>query len=64
MGIPLGKEFRDPVCQDLNWQTRQTQMLKHIFSKFMELLNRVREREPFYQVRYLSVPIWRPWRDF
>ena len=39
-------------------------MLKHIFSKFRELLNRVREREPLYRVRYFSVPIWRPWRDF
>jgi hypothetical protein len=32
------------------------------------MLNKARERMlpdgPFYQVRYLSVPLWKPWRDY
>jgi len=44
-------------------------MLKHILNKAKELLNRAKkwippDDSPFYQVRYTSVPIWKPWRDY
>jgi hypothetical protein len=43
-------------------------MLKRMLHKARELLNRVRnwrsEDNLFYRVRYTSVPIWRPWRDY
>jgi hypothetical protein len=32
--------------------------LKGLLGKIMELLSEARE------VRYVSVPVWRPWRDF
>jgi len=32
--------------------------LKHLLSRIKELLSQARE------VRYVSVPLWRPWRDF
>jgi hypothetical protein len=35
-------------------------MLKRILDKVRELLNRAVASD----VRYLSVPVWRPWRDF
>jgi hypothetical protein len=34
-------------------------VLKQMLNKIRELLSRVIE-----DVRYVSVPIWRPWRDF
>jgi hypothetical protein len=33
-------------------------VLKNLLKKLSELLSQVRE------VRYVSVPVWRPWRDF
>jgi hypothetical protein len=33
-------------------------MLKHLFHKFRELFSKTTD------VRYLSVPLWKPWRDF
>jgi hypothetical protein len=44
-------------------------MLKHILNKVREWLHNARkwmppEDSPFYRVRYTSVPLWRPWRDF
>jgi hypothetical protein len=44
-------------------------MLKHILNKVRECLGKARkwmppEDSPFYHVRYTSVPLWRPWRDF
>jgi hypothetical protein len=36
-------------------------MLKYMLNKIRELLNRVISAR---EVRYTSVPIWRPWRDF
>jgi hypothetical protein len=44
-------------------------MLKHILTKIRELLNLVRiwnlpPDRSFYRVRYTSVPLWKPWRDF
>ena len=33
-------------------------MLKHLFDKVRELFNKIMD------VRYTSVPYWRPWRDF
>jgi hypothetical protein len=34
-------------------------MLKHLLDKIRELFSRVID-----DARYVSVPIWRPWRDF
>jgi hypothetical protein len=44
-------------------------MLKHMLNKIREILCKARKRNqpadsPFYQVRYLSVPLWKPWRDY
>jgi hypothetical protein len=44
-------------------------VLKHMLNKAKELLNRARKWKPladgaFYHVRCLSVPLWKPWRDF
>jgi len=44
-------------------------MLKRMLNKARELLNRARKWKPvadspFYHVRYTSVPVWKPWRDF
>ena len=44
-------------------------MLKHLLNKVRELLSKVRKWKPladspFYRVRYTSVPVWKPWRDF
>lgn len=44
-------------------------MLKYVLAKFKELLGKTRkwmwpEEGPFYPVRYTSVPVWKPWRDF
>jgi hypothetical protein len=33
-------------------------MLKHLLNKLRELLREIMD------VRYTSVPVWRPWRDF
>jgi hypothetical protein len=33
-------------------------VLKHTLNKIRELLSEARN------VRYVSVPLWRPWRDF
>jgi hypothetical protein len=33
-------------------------MWKHIFNKIRELLSKA------IDVRYVSVPVWKPWRDF
>jgi hypothetical protein len=33
-------------------------VLKHMLNKVRELLSKARD------VRYVSVPLWRPWRDF
>jgi len=33
-------------------------MLKRILNKVTEVLSKVMD------VRYVSVPVWRPWRDF
>jgi hypothetical protein len=35
-------------------------VLKHMLNKVRELLKRALDLD----VRYTSVPIWRPWRDF
>jgi hypothetical protein len=39
--------------------------MKRIRKKLREMLNKIKEllNRPS-DVRYLSVPIWRPWRDF
>jgi len=44
-------------------------MLKHLLKKLRELLNKARKwnlpaDSPSYRVRYTSVPVWKPWRDF
>jgi hypothetical protein len=44
-------------------------VLKHLLNKVRELLNKARECKPLadspsYRVRYTSVPVWKPWRDF
>ena len=41
----------------------------NIQAKARELLNKARRWMPiegsrFYAVRYLSVPLWKPWRDY
>ena len=36
-------------------------MLKHMLNKVKELLNKVIEAR---DVRYRSVPVWKPWRDY
>jgi hypothetical protein len=33
-------------------------VLKHLLNKFSELLSKARD------VRYVTVPVWKPWRDF
>ena len=32
--------------------------LKHMFNKTKDVLSKI------IDVRYVSVPVWRPWRDF
>jgi hypothetical protein len=44
-------------------------MLKRMLEKARELLLKARKwNRPadgrFYRVRYTSVPVWKPWRDF
>jgi len=44
-------------------------VLKHMLNKARELFNKARKWKPLagspsYRVRYTSVPVWRPWRDF
>ncbi len=44
-------------------------MLKHLLIKIRKLLSKARKGKPpeeraSYQVRYTSVPSWKPWRDF
>jgi len=40
-------------------------VLKHMFSKVRQLLSKARDvLSRVIDVRYVSVPIWRPWRDF
>jgi hypothetical protein len=44
-------------------------MLKRMLEKARELFNKARRwnQQPdgsFYRVRYTSVPVWKPWRDF
>jgi len=42
-------------------------VLKRFLDKFRELLGAIRERlagDSFYQVRYSSAPLWKPWRDY
>jgi len=48
---------------------RSLAVLKYILDKARELLNRARKwnslaDSAFYPVRYLSVPLWKPWRDY
>ena len=49
---------------------RSPAVLKHILRKIIEFLSKARkeklfdEDSQFYNVRYLSVPLWKPWRDF
>jgi hypothetical protein len=50
-------------------RTPRLAVLKHMFDKFQELLSKARkwmppEDSPFYRVRYTSVPLWKPWRDY
>ena len=35
-------------------------VLKRVLNKVRELLNKASDSD----VRYLSVPLWKPWRDF
>jgi hypothetical protein len=40
-------------------------MLKRIASKVREWIDRARDLfDRARDVRYVSVPVWRPWRDF
>jgi len=44
-------------------------MLKRILEKAKEWFNKARKwnqraDSPYYRVRYTSVPVWKPWRDF
>ncbi len=44
-------------------------MLKQLLIKVREWLNTAkswnrRSDSPFYRVRYTSVPVWKPWRDY
>jgi len=44
-------------------------VLKQMLNKARELLNKARKWKSladsrFYPVRYLSVPLWKPWRDY
>jgi len=45
-------------------------VLEHILTKIREFLIKAKEWKlfdndsQFYDVRYLSVPLWKPWRDY
>lgn len=44
-------------------------MLKHLLNKIKELLDIARKwnsptESPTFRVRYTSVPVWKPWRDY
>ena len=43
-------------------------VLKQLIDRIKGLLGAIRERiadrELFYQVRYSSAPLWKPWRDY
>jgi len=45
-------------------------VLEHILRKIREFLIKARKWKlldndsQFYDVRYLSVPLWKPWRDY
>ncbi len=44
-------------------------MLKRMLNRVREWLQKAREWKPladspFPRVRYTSVPVWKPWRDF
>jgi hypothetical protein len=43
-------------------------VLKKLLDKVRELIGEIRERladgESFYEVRYSSAPLWKPWRDY
>jgi hypothetical protein len=44
-------------------------VLKHLLRKIKEVLDKLTLRMPhadnsFYRVRYTSVPLWKPWRDY
>ena len=42
---------------------RRIRVLKFMLGKIREFLDRA--RDPLYaSVRYTTVPIWKPWRDF
>ena len=38
-------------------------MLKRLFRRAIELLNKTTELLNVTDPRYLSVPLWKPWRD-
>jgi hypothetical protein len=39
-------------------------MLKHLFKKITAAVNKAVELLDTSGVRYTSVPVWRPWRDY
>jgi hypothetical protein len=44
-------------------------VLRHMLNEVRGLLNKARKWMPpsdslFYRVRYTSVPLWKPWRDY
>jgi hypothetical protein len=61
--LPISEEF--PKTQSI----ASLIVLKQLLNKTRELLNKATKWKPwvdnpFYRVRYTSVPLWRPWRDF
>jgi len=47
---------------------RRLIVLKRLLDKFREWFGEIRGRladgESFYEVRYSSAPLWKPWRDY
>jgi hypothetical protein len=66
--LEIGSQGADNVlmtCRRTFWKALATvqspgrlTVLKHMLDRVKELLNEARD------LRYVSVPLWRPWRDF
>ena len=52
------------ILRDVRWHCSKPADLKQILKKLKGFLNKITTLDEPTAVRYLAVPLWKPWRDY